>query len=125
MIRAEKKKIIEKFATHKGDTGSPQVQIAILTHRINELTGHLETHKKDKHSRRGLLMMVGKRKRLLRYLEEMDKSEYLRIVKELKIRTRAGKIEAAEKKAEAEKELKKEVKEEVKEEKIEEEKTEK
>jgi len=108
MIRSKKKKLIEKFATHKGDTGSPQVQIAILTTRINELTNHLGIHKKDKHSRRGLLLMVGKRKRLLRYLEETDKAEYIRITQELSIRTRAGKVPA--KKTEVKEETKKEEK---------------
>ncbi len=86
MTHNEKKEIIAKFATHKGDTGSPQVQIAIITNRINGLVGHLDLHKKDNHSRRGLLMLVGKRKKLLRYLEETDKAEYFRISQELNLR---------------------------------------
>ncbi len=86
MTHNEKKEIIAKFATHKGDTGSPQVQVAIITNRINGLVGHLELHKKDNHSRRGLLMLVGKRKKLLRYLEETDKAEYFRISQELNLR---------------------------------------
>lgn len=92
MTRDQKKKIIAQFATAKGDTGSPQVQIAILTFRINELTQHLEMHKKDKHSRRGLLMMVGKRKRLLRFLEERNKPEFVRVTQELSIRTKSQSV---------------------------------
>jgi len=81
-----KKKIITKHATHKGDTGSPQVQIAILTERINQLTEHLKKHKKDNHSRRGLLMMVAKRRKLLAYLKNRDEAAYQKIVKSLKLR---------------------------------------
>lgn len=69
----DKKKIIEKFATVKGDTGSPEVQIALLTERIKKLTGHLKTHAHDVHSRRGLLTMIAKRKRLLNYLADKNK----------------------------------------------------
>ena len=72
MEKARKQEIIAKFAQSQNDTGSAQVQIALLTERINELTEHLRTHKKDEHSRRGLLIMVGKRKRLLTYLENND-----------------------------------------------------
>lgn len=79
----DKKKIIEKFATGSGDTGSPEVQIAILTERIKKLTGHLKIHAHDVHSRRGLLTMISKRKRLLNYLEEKDKKRYKAITEKL------------------------------------------
>lgn len=104
MDRKTKKKIIGDYATHGNDTGSPQVQVAILTSRINELVKHLEKHKKDNHSRRGLLLMVGKRKRLLRYLEENDKAEFTRIAKELGIRTKADRKAAVAAKEKKEKE---------------------
>ena len=81
-----KKKVIEKFATVKGDTGSPQVQIAILTERINNLTGHFKDHKKDVHSRRGLLKMVNRRRRLLDYLKVKDEESYKKIIKDLGLR---------------------------------------
>ena len=81
-----KKKVIEKFATVKGDTGSPQVQIAILTERINNLTGHFKDHKKDVHSRRGLLKMVNRRRRLLDYLKVKDEDAYKKIIKDLGLR---------------------------------------
>lgn len=70
----EKKKIIDEFATVKGDTGSPEVQIALLTHQIQKLTEHLKLHQKDSHSRRGLLNMLSKRRRLLNFLLKMDKN---------------------------------------------------
>jgi len=76
MKRPEKKKVIQTFAVHPKDTGSPQVQIAILTERIKQLSAHLEEHPKDNHSRRGLLMMVGKRRKLLNYLKLNDKEVY-------------------------------------------------
>ncbi len=76
----EKKKIIEKFATVKGDTGSPEVQIALLTEKINKLVEHLKTHKKDVHSRRGLLSMVSKRRRLLSYLLKKDENRYKKLI---------------------------------------------
>lgn len=79
----DKKKIIEKFATASGDTGSPEVQIAILTERIKKLTDHLKIHKSDVHSRRGLLSMISKRKRLLNYLLEKDKERYKTITEKL------------------------------------------
>lgn len=79
----DKKKIIEKFATVEGDTGSPEVQIAILTERIKKLTEHLKTHTHDVHSRRGLLSMISKRKRLLNYLLEKDKERHKKINEEL------------------------------------------
>lgn len=81
-----KQKTIKKFQTHKSDTGSPEVQIAILTERINLLTDHLKTHKKDNHSRLGLLKLVGKRRKLLDYLKKNDESRYLKIIKKLGLR---------------------------------------
>ena len=81
-----KKKVIEKFAIEKGDTGSPQVQIAILTERINNLTVHFKDHKKDVHSRRGLLKMVNRRRRLLDYLKAKDDNSYKKIIKDLGLR---------------------------------------
>jgi len=79
----EKKKIIEKYATAKGDTGSPEVQIALLTGKIDRLADHLKNNKKDVHSRRGLLSMVSKRRRLLLYLAKKDEERYRRIVRDL------------------------------------------
>lgn len=81
-----KKKLIEKFSQHQSDTGSPQVQIAILTTRINELTEHLQIHPKDMHSRRGLLMMVGKRRKLLNYLKTVDEQSHEEILNKLQLR---------------------------------------
>ena len=78
-----KSKIIKKFATTKGDTGSPEVQIALLTERIKELTGHLKVHKKDNHSRKGLLKMVSKRRRLLAYLRGSAEDRYRVLIKSL------------------------------------------
>lgn len=78
-----KDSIIKKFATHEGDTGSPEVQIAILTERINQLSEHLKSHKKDNHSRRGLLQMVGKRRRLLDYLNRKDEARYQDLIKKV------------------------------------------
>jgi len=86
MKRDKKKKVISDFATHQKDTGSPHVQIAILTRRIEELSKHLEEHPKDNHSRRGLLMMVGKRRKLLNYLRLHKKRDYEEILKKLKLR---------------------------------------
>ncbi len=86
-ITAERKSaLIKDFATKDGDTGSPEVQIAILTARIETLTDHLKTHKKDHHSRRGLLKMVGQRRRLLNYLQARDLERYRALVKELELR---------------------------------------
>ena len=79
----DKKKIIDKFATLKGDTGSPEVQIALLTERVKKLSGHLKIHNHDVHSRRGLLSMISKRKRLLNYLVEKDKKRHKAIVEKL------------------------------------------
>jgi small subunit ribosomal protein S15 len=83
MKRPEKKKVIQTFAVHPKDTGSPQVQIAILTERIKQLSGHLEQHPKDNHSRRGLLMMVGKRRKLLNYLKLNEKETYDELMSKL------------------------------------------
>lgn len=86
MIKKEEKaKVIKKYARGEKDTGSPEVQIAILSERIKELTGHLGTHKKDNHSRRGLLTMVTKRRKLLNYLERKSKSRYEKVAKSLKL----------------------------------------
>jgi small subunit ribosomal protein S15 len=82
----DKQAIIAKHAKHDGDTGSPEVQIALLTKRIDELTEHLKLHKKDHHSRRGLLKMVGRRRRLLDYLQARDLERYRALVKELELR---------------------------------------
>ncbi len=78
-----KQKIIGQFATAKGDTGSPEVQVALLTEKINKLAGHLKEHKKDVHSRRGLLSMVSKRRRLLNYLLKKDEDRYKTVVQKL------------------------------------------
>ncbi len=87
MIQKEKKtQVILENATHEGDTGSPEVQIAILTARINELTDHLRVHKHDNHSRRGLLMMVGKRRSMLDYLAKKDINRYRALIAKLGIR---------------------------------------
>ena len=81
-----KKEVISKFQEHGKDTGSSKVQVAILTHRIATLADHLQTHKKDKHSRRGLIGMVGKRRRLLRHLQLNDPKSYTTVIKELGLR---------------------------------------
>ena len=86
MTNEEKKAIMAEYATHEGDTGSPEVQIAILTKRINDLTEHLKTHQKDHHSRRGLFKMVGKRRNLLGYLQKKDIERYRAIITKLGIR---------------------------------------
>ena len=86
MEKITKTQLIEKFARHEGDTGSPEVQIALLTDRINYLTEHLKVHKKDHHSRRGLLMMVGKRRGLLNYLMAEDIERYRTILVKLGLR---------------------------------------
>ncbi len=79
----KKEKIIKKYALHEGDTGSPEVQIALLTENIKELTLHLKEHKKDNHSRRGLIKMVGKRRRLLEYLKSTEAERHVALVKSL------------------------------------------
>ena len=87
VLNAEvKKEIIDRFKLHDKDTGSPEVQVAILSNRINYLTEHFKTHKKDHHSRRGLLKLVGQRRRLLNYLRKMDVQRYQNVIKELGLR---------------------------------------
>lgn len=86
MLKEEKNAVIEANRTHENDTGSPEVQIAILTKRINDLTGHLKVHRKDHHSRRGLLKMVGHRRNLLNYLMKKDIGRYRAIIAKLGIR---------------------------------------
>jgi small subunit ribosomal protein S15 len=81
-----KPSVVEKFRTHERDTGSPEVQVALLTERINELTEHLRAHGKDHHSRRGLLMLVGRRRRFLNYLQSSDLERYRSLIRELGLR---------------------------------------
>jgi small subunit ribosomal protein S15 len=82
----KKKELITKYARAEGDTGSPEVQIALMTERINDLTGHFQRHKKDHHSRRGLLKLVGQRRRLLDYLKSRNSDGYKQLIKDLGIR---------------------------------------
>ena len=84
--KEEKQEIVKKFGNNDQDTGSPEVQIAILTHRIRELTDHVKVHKKDNHTRRGLVQLVSKRKRLLKYLVRKNVDSYVKLIKELGIR---------------------------------------
>jgi small subunit ribosomal protein S15 len=86
LTKEKKAELIDRFGRANGDTGSAEVQIALLTERINELTEHLREHRKDHHSRRGLLMLVGRRRRLLRYLERADLERYRSVVAELGLR---------------------------------------
>ncbi len=79
----DKQKLIELFAQKKGDTGSPEVQVALLTHKINKLTEHLEQNKKDNHSRRGLLKVIAKRRRILNYLQKLDEKRYKIVIDKL------------------------------------------
>ena len=81
-----KEQIIKEYQTHEGDTGSPEVQVALLTNRIAELTEHLKVHKKDNHSRRGLFKMVGQRRGLLKYLEKTDIERYRSLIERLGLR---------------------------------------
>ena len=81
----EKQTIVNKYAIHEGDTGSPEVQIALLSSQIEKLSEHLKDHKKDNHSRRGLLQMVGKRRRLIQYLKDNEAERYTELAKKLKI----------------------------------------
>lgn len=83
---ARKSELIVEYATHEGDTGSPEVQVAILTERISNLTEHLKVHRKDFHSRRGLLIMVGQRRRLLDYLKRKEMGRYEALIKSLGLR---------------------------------------
>ncbi len=86
-ITAERKtELVHEYAIHTGDTGSPEVQVAILSERIKNLTGHLQTHKKDLHSRRGLLIMVGQRRRLLDYVKSREQSRYETLIQRLGLR---------------------------------------
>ena len=86
MLKEEKQAIVDAYKVHEGDTGSPEVQIAILTHRINHLNEHLKVNQKDHHSRRGLLKMVGQRRRLLAYLKEKDIARYRSLIERLGLR---------------------------------------
>ena len=86
MLKEQKQQIIETYAVHEGDTGSPEVQIALLTTRINELNAHLKIHAKDHHSRRGLMKMVGQRRNLLAYLQKNDIERYRAIISKLGLR---------------------------------------
>jgi small subunit ribosomal protein S15 len=86
LAKEQKSQIIAEHITHEGDTGSPEVQVALLSARISHLTGHLKVHKKDHHSRRGLLMMVGQRRRLLNYMMKTDISRYRALVAKLGLR---------------------------------------
>ncbi len=86
LTKENKETIIREFGVHEGDTGSAQVQIALLTNRILQLTEHLKVHKHDEHSRRGLLQMVGQRRRLLKYLKRKDADAYFAIISRLKLR---------------------------------------
>lgn len=79
----DKRKIIDLFSQHKGDTGSPEVQVALLTHKIHRLSEHLNENKKDNHSRRGLLKVVAKRRRILSYLHKLDEKRYKKLLQEL------------------------------------------
>lgn len=85
MVKTEddKQKIIEKFAQKKGDTGSPEVQVALLSYKIDKLVSHLDENKKDNHSRRGLLKVVAKRRRIINYLQKLDEKRYKKLIKEL------------------------------------------
>jgi len=82
-LAEDKNKIIEKFAQRKGDTGSPEVQIALLSYKITKLTEHLDVNKKDNHSRRGLLKVIAKRRRILNYLQRLDEKRYKKLIKEI------------------------------------------
>lgn len=86
LSKEEKERIIKEFARHEGDTGSPEVQIALLTARIRQVTEHLKVHKKDFHSRYGLMKMVGKRRKLLKYLKDLDIERYRSLIERLKLR---------------------------------------
>lgn len=86
LTQEAKKGIIERYRIHETDTGSPEVQVAILTERINQLTDHLRTHHKDHHSRRGLFKMIGQRRRLLNYLQRVDVERYKQLIEALNLR---------------------------------------
>ena len=86
VLPEDKQKIIEMFAQKKGDTGSPEVQVALLTHKINSLSAHLDINKKDNHSRRGLLKVIAKRRRILNYLLKLDEKRYKALIKKLELK---------------------------------------
>jgi small subunit ribosomal protein S15 len=86
LLKEKKQAVIEANKTHESDTGSPEVQVALLTERINSLTDHFKTHAKDHHSRRGLLKMVGKRRRLLNYLRKKSSDRYMKLIEKLGLR---------------------------------------
>ncbi len=86
ITKEEKQAVMKEYATHEGDTGSPEVQVAVLSKRIANLTEHFKTHKKDNHSRRGLLMMVAQRRKLLDYLRGKDEERYQTLIKRLGLR---------------------------------------
>ena len=86
LLAENKEEMIEQFKLHESDTGSPEVQVALLTHRISYLTDHVKTHKKDHHSRRGLLILVGRRRSLLDYLKKKDISRYRSLIERLGLR---------------------------------------
>ncbi|GAC58521.1 30S ribosomal protein S15 [Gordonia hirsuta DSM 44140 = NBRC 16056] len=86
LTAAEKKAVLDEYAVHEGDTGSPEAQIALLTKRITDLTEHLKFHKHDHHSRRGLLLLVGRRRRLLKYLQSVDINRYRALIEKLGLR---------------------------------------
>ena len=86
LVKEKKKKVIERFKVHSKDTGSTQVQIALLTERINSLSGHFKNHKKDFHSRKGLLALVGRRRRLLAFLKKVDPKAYKKVIEQLELR---------------------------------------
>jgi small subunit ribosomal protein S15 len=86
LTAADKKSVIDEYGTHEGDTGSPEAQVALLTKRIVGLTEHLKEHKHDHHSRRGLLLLVGRRRRLLKYLESVDVQRYRSLISRLGLR---------------------------------------
>jgi small subunit ribosomal protein S15 len=86
LFKERKTELIQKFRKHETDTGSPEVQVAVLTERINQLGGHFQTHQKDHHSRRGLLKMVGQRRRLLEYVRSQDAERYRKLIEQLGLR---------------------------------------
>ncbi len=86
LAKEHKENIIKQFKLHEGDTGSPEVQVAIISERLNVLNSHFQTHKKDHHSRRGLLKLVGQRRKLLSYLKTTDRGRYEKLIKELGLR---------------------------------------
>ena len=86
LAKEQKENIIKQYKMHESDTGSPEVQIALISERLNVLNSHFQTHKKDHHSRRGLLMLVGQRRKLLSYLKEIDRERYKKLIKQLGLR---------------------------------------